>query len=272
MAGMTPQVIVSETPEALADRIAEDFEALIKETLAQKDRVTIALSGGQTPKQFYSRLAQEPFRGRIPWEKLWFFWSDERCVPMDHPDSNFRMVSETLLKEVPVRPSHVFRMRGEDAPPQAARDYEKVLREIFPDAEWPPIDLMFLGLGPDGHTASLMPATPALNLSGAPNDRWVVGNVIRSMQTVRITFTLPAINHARHVWFLVTGAKKAKIFAQVRQAENVDYPASLIKPESGDLRWYVDKAVISGIMPSSPAVSGGGPTTHNRFPASGSGE
>jgi len=245
MAAMTPAEIVLETPEILAERVAHDFESLVGETLKAQPRVTIALAGGQTPKLFYSRLAQEPFRSSIPWEKIWFFWGDERCVPQDHPESNFKMVSEALLAHVPVNPAHVFRMHGEDAPPQAARDYEKLLRETFSGSDWPAFDLTLLGLGPDGHTASLMPGTPALNFSGAPNDRWVVGNVIRAMQTVRITLTLPAINHARHLWFLVTGAKKAAIYARVREGENPDFPASLVHPADGHVRWYLDKSVAN---------------------------
>ena len=241
--------IVEETPDAVAERVARDFETLVHETLATQSRMTIALAGGQTPKIFYSRLALEPFKSSIPWEKLWFFWGDERCVAPDHPDSNFRMVSEALLSQVPVNPSHVFRMHGEEAPPQAARDYEKILRDTFPDREWAGFDLILLGLGPDGHTASLMPSTPALSMSGAANDRWVVGNVIRAMQTVRITLTLPSINHARNIWFLVTGAKKASVYARAQEAENADCPASLVHPVQGNLRWYIDKAVAGTASP-----------------------
>jgi len=234
-------VIVSETPEALAGRVAADFAALAAKTLESSKRLSLALAGGQTPKLFYSRLAKEPYRSSIDWSKVWFFWGDERCVPKDHPDSNFRMANETLLQHLPILPTHVFRMHGEDPPPSAARDYDKNLREVFlSDGAWPAFDLILLGLGPDGHTASLMPGTPAL----MDGDRWVVGNVVRALQTVRITITLPVINHARNVWFLVTGAKKNAIFSKVRQGPQSDYPASLVRPEGGELRWYVDQAVI----------------------------
>src|SRR5207249_8973029 len=184
-----------------------------------QDRFSVALAGGQTPQQFYERLAKEPYKSSIPWAKIWFFWGDERCVPKDHPDSNFRMAAEALLQYVPVPPSHVIRMHGEDPPPQAAAEYEKFMRGFFRDSGfWPCFDLILLGLGPDGHTASLIPGSPAVanhiaeNLeerppnhpadgrraSGdrrqtqageaeGPQPRWVVHNVIRAMQTVRLT-------------------------------------------------------------------------------------
>src|SRR5262249_15134905 len=117
-------IIVNETPEPLAERVAADFAALVTDVLQRQERFTVALAGGQTPKLFYQRLAKEPYKSSIPWSRLWIFWGDERCVPKEHPDSNFRMASEALLQYVPVAPAHVFRMRGEDPPPSAARDYE----------------------------------------------------------------------------------------------------------------------------------------------------
>src|SRR5437016_2210424 len=132
---MVDPVIVSETPEALAERVAADFAALVTDVLQRQDRFLLALAGGQTPKLFYSRLVKEPYRSTIPWSRLWIFWGDERCVPKDHSESNFRMASEALLQYVPIPPAHVFRMRGEDPPPSTARDYEKLLREVFPAQE-----------------------------------------------------------------------------------------------------------------------------------------
>jgi 6-phosphogluconolactonase len=259
---MADQLNILDTPEALAERVAVDFAALVTETLASQEKFSVALAGGQTPKQFYARLAKEPYKSSIPWSRLWFFWGDERCVPKEHIDSNFRMAAEALLQFVPVPSSHVMRMRGEDPPPQAAQDYEKALRSFFRDAGlWPRFDLILLGLGPDGHTASLIPGSPAVSnhvteqieerriqdtSSGMPQPRWVVHNVVRALQTVRLTFTYPVINQASHIWFLVTGAKKADVFAQVQKGPNPDYPASLVQPVSGNLRWYVDKEVVYG--------------------------
>ena len=258
---MANPVIVSETPEALAERVAEDFSKLVSETLATQDRFSIALAGGLTPKQFYARLAKDPYKSSIPWEKIWFFWADERCVPKEHPDSNFRMAADALLQYVPIPPAHVVRMRGEEPPPQAAQEYEKFMRSFFRDSGfWPHFDLMLLGLGPDGHTASLIPGSPAVtnhvsehleerrqpdgDTGDSPKPRWVVHNVVRTLQTVRLTLTYPVINNAKRIWFLVTGAKKAEAFAEVQKGPNPIWPASLVQPIDGELRWYVDKAVI----------------------------
>ena len=223
----------------------------------------MAMAGGQTPKQFYARLAKEPYKSSIPWDKIWFFWGDERCVPKEHPDSNFRMVAEALLQYVSVPPNHVVRMRGEEPPPQAAQEYEKFMRSFFRDSGlWPHFDLVFLGMGPDGHTASLIPGTPAVSdhvsdhleerrqpdaASGdMPQPRWVVHNVIRSLQTVRLTLTYPVINQAKRIWFLVTGSKKAEVFAEVQKGPNPRVPASLVQPVNGELKWYIDKEVVYG--------------------------
>ena len=242
-------LVVSPTPEALADRVAQDFGKTIAETVAAQGRFTIALAGGVTPKLFYSRLTQDPYRNTIPWNKLWIFFGDERCVPPDQSDSNYGMVKQSLLDHVSAMPSQVFRMKGEEAPPEAARAYEKVLKDIFKSSStdekqewWPRFDLILLGMGPDGHVASLLAGTPALTEHG---NRWVVGNVVRQLQTVRITMTMDAINHAQRVWFLVTGAKKREAFARAQEFTDPSCPASLVDPvNNGELRWYVDQAVI----------------------------
>jgi 6-phosphogluconolactonase len=232
-----------ETPDAAADKIAADVAELIERTLAEKDRFYLALPGGSTPKLLFARLTQEPLRSRIPWAKIWLFFGDERCVPPDHPESNYGMAKTHLLEKVPVSNSHVYRMRGEDPPAESARAYSKVMHDVFKtEEEWPTFDLMLLGIGPDGHTASLMPGTPALH----EERRWVVENVVRSLQTVRITMTLPVINHARQVWFFATGPKKAAAFARAQQGPSDDCPASLVAPQKGELVWYVDKAVVDG--------------------------
>jgi len=260
---MADNVIILESPEALAERVAADFSTLVTQTLISQDRFSVAMAGGQTPKQFYARLAKEPYKSSIPWDKIWFFWGDERCVPKEHPDSNFRMVAEALLQYVSVPPNHVVRMRGEEPPPQAAQEYEKFMRSFFRDSGlWPHFDLVFLGMGPDGHTASLIPGTPAVSdhvsdhleerrqpdaASGdMPQPRWVVHNVIRSLQTVRLTLTYPVINQAKRIWFLVTGSKKAEVFAEVQKGPNPRVPASLVQPVNGELKWYIDKEVVYG--------------------------
>jgi len=172
------------------------------------------------------------------------------------------MAAEALLQFIPVAPAHVLRMRGEDPPPQAAQEYEKAMRQFFRDSGfWPRFDLILLGMGPDGHTASLVPGTSAVmnhvdedfseerrraepGTDQPPQPRWVIHNVIRSLQTVRLTVTYPVINQAKNIWFLVTGAKKSDAFKEVRKGPNPAWPASLVQPAGGNLTWYVDKAVI----------------------------
>ena len=255
---MKPRVIVAETPEAVAEKAAADFASLVTDTLSRQDRpphdpaggrltsgdrFTLALPGGATPKLFFTRLTQEPYRTQIPWSKLWVFWGDERCVPPDHPESNFGVARDHLLGSVPLASAHVFRIRCEDPPAETARAYSKAMHDFFKtDDAWPSFDLILLGMGADGHTASLMPGTAALH----EERRWVVENVVRSLQTVRVTMTLPVINHSRQVWFLVTGAKKAAAYASAQAGPKDECPASLVQPEAGELRWYVDKAVMGG--------------------------
>ena len=239
---MPMSVIVSDTPEAVADRAAADFAAQVEHTVAIKDSFTVALPGGVTPKLFFTRLAQAPYQKSIPWNKVWVFWGDERCVPPDHPESNYGMAKQFLLDKVAVASAHVFRIRGEDPPAETARMYAKTLHEVFKnDTETPAFDLIILGMGPDGHTASLIPHTAAVE----EERRWVVENVVRSLQTVRITLTYPVINNAREVWFLVTGAKKSAAYARAQGEPSLDCPASLVHPDSGKVIWYVDKAVVS---------------------------
>jgi 6-phosphogluconolactonase len=134
---MADKVIVCETPDALAEKVAQEFTALVEETLKTKERMTIALAGGLTPKLFYARLAEEPYRSRLPWDKLRIFWGDERCVPKDHPESNYGMAFDTLLSRVPIASAYVTRIKGEEPPPVAAKEYETQLRTVFAGRPWP---------------------------------------------------------------------------------------------------------------------------------------
>jgi 6-phosphogluconolactonase len=238
---MPPQIIVSDTPEAVAAKVAADFADLVEKTLAGQERFSVALPGGQTPKLFFDLMSKEPYRSRIAWPKIWVFFGDERSVPPEHQESNFGVARDLLLQKVPISSAHVYRIYGEQPASDAARIYEKALKGFFKtETEPPAFDLILLGLGLDGHTASLIPGTSALQ----EEQRWVVENVVRSLQTVRITFTYPVINHAHQVWFMVTGAKKATAFAKAQAGPSLDTPASLVQPDPGELRWYVDKAVV----------------------------
>jgi len=206
-------------------------------SIREKGRFAVALAGGSTPKALYELLAVE-YRDTLDWSKVHAFFGDERCVPPDHEDSNYRMAREALLSRVPV--GSVHRMRGELAPPEAAALYEEELTSFFGGP--PGLDLVLLGIGEDGHTASLFPRTPAL---GA-HDRWAVENPVEKLGTTRLTLTVPAINAARATIFLVSGESKAKALKEILEgnADPREYPAKLIRP-SGTLAWVIEREAAS---------------------------
>jgi 6-phosphogluconolactonase len=210
----------------------------------------VALSGGSTPRPVFQLLATTPYRERIDWSQVQFYWGDERNVGPDSPESNYRMAKEALLDHVPVAPEQVHRMRGELAAAEAAAEYEQVLARTFALAPgaFPRFDLILLGMGPDGHTASLFPYTSAL----AIRDRTVVANAVPKLQAERITLTAPTLNAAANVVFLIAGADKADALAAVLQgpAQPEEYPSQLIAPTNGTLTWMVDRAAaakLSGV-------------------------
>ena len=239
-------VYVFENPQELARATAELFAKEAESSMREIGRFAVSLAGGSTPKALYELLAAE-YRDALDWGKVHAFFGDERCVPPDHEDSNYRMAHEALLSQVPV--GSVHRMRGELDPREAATLYEEELTTFFDGG--PSFDLVLLGIGEDGHTASLFPHTPALDV----RDRWVVENPVEKLGTIRITLTTPAINGARKVAFLVTGAGKAEALREVLEgdARPLDYPAKLIHPPSGALTWMIDKEAAS--LLSNPAAS-----------------
>jgi 6-phosphogluconolactonase len=221
-------------PEAasLARAAAERFVSLAREAIQARGRFIVALSGGSTPRPLYALLATKGFAARIDWPRVEVFWGDERAVPPDHPASNYRMACEALLDQVPLLSANVHRIRGELPPHQAAAAYQMELEAVLGnDGRF---DLILLGLGADGHTASLFPGTPALE----ERDRPVVAVYVEQLQAWRITLTLPVINAARQVLFLVSGAEKAAALARVRAGEPL--PAALVQPSRGRLAWLVD--------------------------------
>ena len=197
------------------------------------------LAGGSTPKATYEILARD-YADRIDWSNVHVFFGDERTVPPDHEDSNYRMAREALLDHVPV--GSVHRMQGELPPGEAAEAYEQDLRNFFGAEEVPRFDLILLGTGPDGHTASLFPETSALEV----HDRWVVANPVLKLDTTRITLTVPVINAARAVYFLVAGEGKARPVAEILEGDPDprEYPASLIQPQGGP-EWMLDQPAAS---------------------------
>ncbi len=232
-------VHVYESTEALAEAAASEFAARAAEAIQERGRFTVVLAGGSTPKATYEILARD-YAGRIDWGKVHVFFGDERTVPPDDEDSNYRMASEALLDHVPV--GSVHRMQGELPPDEAAEAYEEELRDFFGPDELPEFDLILLGIGGDGHTASLFPETSALEV----HDRWVVANPVLKLETTRITLTVPAINAAHAVYFLVAGEGKAEALAQILggDADPRAYPASLIQPQPGP-NWMLDRSAAS---------------------------
>ncbi len=241
---MEAEVKILNNPEEVAREAAEQFAGLAQNALRKKGCFTVALSGGSTPKTFYALLAEESgFREKIPWEKIHFFWSDERHVPPDHPDSNFLMARATLLSKVPVPLRNVHRIPSEkpDAM-RAADDYEKTLRAFFDakEGEIPTLDLVLLGLGTDGHTASLFPGSPGL----AERKSLIMANWVPKFNSYRITMTFPIINQAAFILVLVTGEDKAEILRAVLEGAPSEpgYPAQRVHPANGKCLWIVDRA------------------------------
>lgn len=237
---------IHSDPAAVAHAAAAHFATLAEQFVRATGRFTVALSGGSTPRALLALLADEPFASALPWPAIYFFWGDERCVPPDHPDSNYRMAYETLLAKVPVPPANIFRIPAEDADHErAAANYATSIQQFFAPAA-PRFDLVFLGMGADGHTASLFPGTAALQI----NDRLAVANHVEKLSAWRITLTAAAINQAHNIAFLVTGADKAATLRDVLMGAHQPelYPSQLIKPAAGTL-WMVDEAAAAQLLP-----------------------
>ena len=241
---MSHSVRVFQTP----DEMAQNFATILIKDL---DRVepdhfyTIALSGGSTPLHLFSYLS-EKYTDRISWEKLLVFWGDERCVPPDDSESNYRMAYENLLQNVPIPDANIFRIRGEDDPATEARQYSDLVSSVVPFYNGTPqFDLMLLGLGNDGHTASIFPS--AISLFNSP--RLFDVAVKPEDNQKRITATGRIINNASKVWFMVTGKGKAEIISRIIEQRSgfEKYPASLVNPASGHLVWLLDKAAAGNL-------------------------
>jgi len=237
---------ILENGDELAREAADFVLWSGEQAVKQAGTFRLALSGGATPKALYALLAGSAMASRLDWRRVALFFGDERCVPPDHADSNFRMANDTLLRPLNIPQDRVFRMRGEAEPEQAARQYEDSLRKEFdvPAPAWPRFDLILLGLGDDGHTASLFPGTPALR----ERQRLIVPNQAPQGTKQRLTFTAPLINQAHAVVFLVSGRSKApalKAVLEDRAADPERYPAKLIQPDNGRLIWFLDHAAAA---------------------------
>ncbi|MFQ5709994.1 MAG: 6-phosphogluconolactonase, partial [bacterium] len=206
----------------------------------------LTLAGGNTPRDVYVRLGLGTIQSQIKWDRVHLYWGDERTVPPDHPDSNYGMVKATLLSRIAIPDENVHRIRGEMAPREAAAEYAALLQEHF-DNKPPRFDLVLLGLGGDGHTASLFPTSRALE----EQNRWVKAVFVPKFNTWRVTLTFPVLNNAREVIFLVAGSEKAKIVQRVLDCAQptMEMPATLIRPHKGKLLWMLDAEAAALIDP-----------------------
>jgi 6-phosphogluconolactonase len=222
---------------------AEEFIRVARSAIGAQGRFTVPLAGGSTPKALYSLLATE--YANFVWNRVFIFFGDERHVPPDHPDSNYRMVNESLLSKISIPAENVFRVHAENPDASAAAsDYENQIRRFFAlkPGEFPRFDLILLGMGPDGHTASLFPGSSALD----EQKRIVVANWVEKFKTHRITFTFPVLNRAAEIMFLASGADKAEMLHEVLEAEGTaTLPSQRVQPSDGKLLWMLDEAAAA---------------------------
>jgi 6-phosphogluconolactonase len=231
------EIKVYADASALARAAAEHFVALSAEAINRRGRFAVALSGGSTPRAMYALLATSEFVSRVEWARVHAFWGDERCVPPEHPDSNFRMAREALLDRVPIPAGNIYRMRGEMEPALATDEYESALQTFFADGQ-PHFDLILLGMGDDGHTASLFPGTAAIH----EQTRWAAAQYVEKLRVWRVTLTPVVVNAAANVIFVVSGAGKAERLKQVLTGPYQPdvLPSQIVRPTNGRLSWLVD--------------------------------
>lgn len=236
------QIRIVPDASAIFRAAAEEFVKLAAEAVKEKGAFSVALSGGSTPKGLFALLATDPaFRQQVAWDKIAFLWGDERHVAPDHADSNFRMANESMLSKVPLKQDLVFRIKGEyEDAGKAAAEYEQVLKDYFhlSAGQLPVIDLVLLGMGPDGHTASLFPGTKALQ----EKSKLVVSNWVGKFYTDRITMTAPVLTNAKRILFMVNGDDKAQPLKAVLEGpyEPEQLPSQLITTAASKTLWLVD--------------------------------
>ncbi|MBI4532429.1 MAG: 6-phosphogluconolactonase [Candidatus Melainabacteria bacterium] len=231
--------------DELSQSLAEHFACLAKDAVKKKGLFAVSLAGGSTPKSLYSLLAQPPYCNDVPWQQTHIFFGDERCVPPSSPQSNYGMVQEIFLSKVAIPEPNIHAPYLNNDPRQAASTYDRLLQSFFGLAkrQLPIFDLVLLGLGKDGHTASLFPGTTALK----DKSHLFIAVYVQSLKSYRLTMTLPVINSAANVIFMVTGSDKKEILAQVRTATPHTLPAQFVSPTKGSLEWYVDNHAAANL-------------------------
>ena len=252
-----PQFRVFENLEQVGEATADEFVARARRAIEHHGRFTVALSGGNTPKALHrvlvERTAKDP--GVIDWSRVQVFFGDERHVPPDHPDSNFRMANETLLSKVPIPKPNIHRMLCEKPADQAAAEYDRELVAAFKlkgEDQLPRFDFILLGMGPDGHTASLFPGTEAVQ----ELEKRVAANWVPKLNTWRVTFTRPVLNQAECALLMVTGQDKVSALHEVVGQGSPDtYPVKYVQPTHGELIWILDRAAAAGLTSKQSAIS-----------------
>ena len=225
--------------EALSLRAASIFVGASRNSIATKKQFAVAISGGSTPRRLYTLLGSETYRDQVDWQYVHLFWADERCVPKDHEASNFKTAFDTLLSKVALPDKNIHRIKGEEAPDEAARDYEEEIRKFFGESERPGFDLIILGVGEDGHTASLFPGSKSLE----ETVRLAVPVYLEERKKDRVTLTLPVLSNADQILFLAAGSSKAAVLFEILGdvGKKREYPAGLIRPARGNMTWLIDQ-------------------------------
>jgi 6-phosphogluconolactonase len=240
-----PQIYIAQDENAFQKKALQLILETTTRAIEERKRAIWSLCGGRTPKMVFPTLADAYYRERIDWSRVFVCWGDERCVPPDHVDSNYKLARDTFLSKVPLPSANIHRMAGEmESPHAAARAYEQNLSVLFKyDRPFPKFDLMLLGMGEDGHTASLFPGTMALD----EQEKWVVGQWVENVSSNRLTVTFPVINHARKIVFLCPGENKANVLKEIFRPETPRnrYPVQRVQPIEGELVWLLDKASAS---------------------------
>lgn len=233
------QIHIAPDPDALSRDMADWISRDMEKAFRYRDIYTLALSGGSTPERLYRLLAAPPYSGEVNWEKVHFFFGDERYVPFTDERNNGKMAYDTLLSHIPVPEDHIHYMDTTLPPEESARSYEALLKEYFP-GNGATFDLVLLGMGDDGHTLSLFPGSPVIKEA----EKWVAAPYVNAQEMYRITLTPPVVNRSRAVAFMVTGEKKTKTFKAVTEGpyQPEKYPSQIINPADGDLHWFVDAA------------------------------
>jgi len=225
--------------EALSLRAASIFVSASRNSIATKRRFAVAISGGSTPRRLYTLLGSDAYRHQVDWQYVHFFWADERCVPKEDEASNFRTAFDTLLSKIALPDKNIHRIRGEEGPDKAARDYEEEIRRFFGESERSGFDLIILGVGEDGHTASLFPGTKSLE----ETVRLAIPVYLEEPRKNRVTLTLPVLNNADQILFLVAGPSKASVLSEIlgEGEKKKRFPAGLIRPAHGNTTWLIDQ-------------------------------